>query len=54
MSDLAKGSISEMILHRGGSLSKQQTADLLICNGTQEDLSLSIYCYMSMISHDYA
>ena len=32
---------SEMIHHRGASLSKQQTADLLLCHGTQQDLSLS-------------
>ena len=32
---------SEMIHHHGASLSKQQTADLLICHGTQQDLSLS-------------
>ena len=32
---------SEMIHHRGMSLSKQQTVDLLLCHGTQQDLSLS-------------
>ena len=32
---------SEMIHHHGASLSKQQTADLLLCHGTQQDLSLS-------------
>ena len=32
---------SEMIHHYGASLSKQQTADLLLCHGTQQDLSLS-------------
>ena len=32
---------SEMIHHRGASLSEQHTADLLICHGTQQDLSLS-------------
>ena len=32
---------SEMIHHHGASLSKQQTADLLICHGSQQDLSLS-------------
>ena len=32
---------SEMIHHHGASLSKQQTAALLICHGTQQDLSLS-------------
>ena len=31
---------SEMIHHHGVSLSKQQTADLLMCHGTQQDLSL--------------
>ena len=31
---------SEMI-HHGASLSKQQAADLLLCHGTQQDLSLS-------------
>ena len=31
---------SEMIHHHGVSLSKQETADLLICHGTQQDL----YC----------
>ena len=30
-----------MMHHRGASLSKQQTADLLLCHGTQQDLSLS-------------
>ena len=34
-------STSEMIHHHGASLSKQQTADLLLCHGTQQDLSLS-------------
>ena len=32
---------SQMIHHHGMSLSKQQTADLLLCHGTQQDLSLS-------------
>ena len=32
---------SEMIHHCGASLSKQHTAGLLICHGTQQDLSLS-------------
>ena len=36
-----KDETSEMIHHLGASLSEQQTADLLICHGTQEDLSLS-------------
>ena len=27
--------------HLGASLSEQQTADLLLCYGTQQDLSLS-------------
>ena len=31
---------SEMIHHHGASLSKQQSADLLLCHGTQQDLSL--------------
>ena len=31
---------SEMIHHHGASLSKQQTADLLLCHGKQQDLSL--------------
>ena len=34
-------STSEMIHHHGASLSKQQTADLLLCHGTQQDFSLS-------------
>ena len=36
-----RGVTSEMIHHHGASLSKQATADLLICHGTQQDLSLS-------------
>ena len=32
---------SEMIHHHGASLSKQQTTHLLLCYGTQPDLSLS-------------
>ena len=32
---------SEMIHHHRASLSKQQTADLLICHDTQQDLLLS-------------
>ena len=32
---------SEMIHHHGAILNEQQTADLLICHGTQQDLSLS-------------
>ena len=32
---------SEMIHHRGTSLSEQQTAGLLICHGTQQELPLS-------------
>ena len=35
---------SEMIHHHGANLSKQQTADLLICHGTQQDLSLAVDC----------
>ena len=35
---------SEMIHHHRASLSKQQTADLLICHGTQQDLSLAVDC----------
>ena len=31
---------SEMIHHHGASLSKQQTADLLLCHSTQQDSSL--------------
>ena len=31
---------SEMIYHHGVSLSKQQTADLLLCHATQQDVSL--------------
>ena len=34
-------SISEMIHHHGASLNKQQTAESLICYGTQQGLSLS-------------
>ena len=30
---------SEMIHHHGASLSKQQSADVLLCHGTQQDLS---------------
>ena len=33
---------SEMIHHHGVSLSKQQTADLLLCHGTQQDLIMLI------------
>ena len=32
---------SNMIHHHASRLSKQQTADLLVCHGTQQDLSLS-------------
>ena len=38
---LSNNSTSEMIHHHGASLSKQQTADLLLCHSTQQDLSLS-------------
>ena len=34
-------STSEMIHHHGVSPSKQQTTDLLLCHGRQQDLSLS-------------
>ena len=34
---------SEMIYHHGASLSKQQTIDLLLCHGTQQILSLSMF-----------
>ena len=33
---------SEMIHHHGVSLSKQQTADLLLCHDTQQDLIMLI------------
>ena len=36
----SKLSTSEMIHDHGASLSKQQTADLLLCHSTQQDLSL--------------
>ena len=32
--------------HLGASLSEQQTADLLLCHGTQQDLSLSTVSQM--------
>ena len=41
---------SEMIHHHGASLSKQQTADLLLYHGTQQDLSLSTANLITHIS----
>ena len=41
---------SEMIHHHGASLSTQQTADLLLCHGTQQNLSLSTANLITQIS----
>ena len=40
---------SEMVHHRGASLSEQQTAHLLVCHGTQQGF-VTVDCYMSVIS----
>ena len=38
-----------MIHDHGTSLSEQHTTDLLLCHGTQQDLSLSNVTYMTTI-----
>ena len=37
-----RSTTSEMIHHHGASLRKQQTADLLLCHGTQQDLIMLV------------
>ena len=43
---------SEMIHHHGVSLSKQQTADLLPCHGTQQDL-LTLSTFEAKFNNTY-
>ena len=43
-----------MIHHRGVNLSELQTADLLICHETQQDLSLSTHTSVIPYSGKYS